>query len=176
MLKNNKGFSLIELMVAVAIIAILATIAIPSYQGFQAKARQKEGLALLNAYYVAAQATFAETGYYTGDFVSTGFQPTGNLGYQVRAANGTDPMFGSFDDACIVTSNACNAVAMNFMTWNEIAPAGGGLGVAAPPAPAITDITFTTTAGGVVRSGGMADFWSIDQNKVLLNTQDGLLQ
>ncbi|MCC6137669.1 MAG: pilin, partial [Bdellovibrionaceae bacterium] len=66
-LKSNKGFSLIELMVVVAIIAILASFAIPQYQSFQSKARQKEGLTMLNSFYVAAKATEAEQGIFPGN-------------------------------------------------------------------------------------------------------------
>lgn len=40
--KYSKGFSLVELMVVVAIIGILASIAIPRFKTFQAKARQSE--------------------------------------------------------------------------------------------------------------------------------------
>ena len=39
---NKKGFSMIELMVVVAIIGVLAAIGIPQYSKFQAKARQSE--------------------------------------------------------------------------------------------------------------------------------------
>ena len=183
MLKNNKGFSLIELMVVVAIIAILATIAIPSYQGFQAKARQKEGFALLNAYYTSSQATFAEIGFFPGNFVATGFAPTGQLGYRITAVDhGTAPMFGSNDAACINTLNAtacdCGMACPNFKTWAESAIAGGsGIGPAAPVmGAAANDMmnTFDTDASAIIRNGGAVDTYSIDELKTLVMRNDGL--
>lgn len=57
---SKKGFSLIELMIVVTIIGILAAIAVPNYQRFQAKARQSEAKSNLAALYAAEKAFFSE--------------------------------------------------------------------------------------------------------------------
>ncbi len=59
-----KGFTLIELMIVVAIIGILAAIAIPNFLKFQARAKQSEAKTNLKAYYTASKSRFAETGTY----------------------------------------------------------------------------------------------------------------
>ncbi len=104
---NQKGFSLIELMVVVAIIAILSTIAIPAYQGFQVKARQKEATSSLSGYFIAAQAAKVEHGGYAGNFVAIGFNPAGELKYRITALdNSTKVQIGTDqnEQGCFVTS------------------------------------------------------------------------
>jgi len=63
-IKNNKGFTIIELMVVVAIIAILAAIAIPNYLGIQKKAARSEAKSNLLALSIALEGYMAENNNY----------------------------------------------------------------------------------------------------------------
>jgi type IV pilus assembly protein PilE len=64
MTKNKSGFTLIELIVAVAIIGILAAIAIPSYQESVQKSRRKDAQGALTSFANAMERQFTATGSY----------------------------------------------------------------------------------------------------------------
>ena len=80
---KQSGFSLVELMVVVAIIGILAAIAIPNYQRFQRKARQSEVKLLASGIYNAEKMFISEHGFGTTNLHQTGFTPDGTINYMV---------------------------------------------------------------------------------------------
>jgi type IV pilus assembly protein PilA len=64
MKRVQQGFTLIELMIVVAIIGILAAVAIPAYQDYTVRSKVTEGLALASSAKVAVTES-----YYSGDVV-----------------------------------------------------------------------------------------------------------
>lgn len=62
---NNLGFTLIEIMIVVAIVAILAAIAIPSYQDQAIKTRRSDGMAALTNAAQQLERCFSQNGKYT---------------------------------------------------------------------------------------------------------------
>jgi len=63
-LKKQEGFTLIELMIVVAIIGILAAVAIPNFIKFQLRSKASEGKINLASMRTAEESYFAETGSY----------------------------------------------------------------------------------------------------------------
>lgn len=87
--KKNSGFTLVELMIVVAVIAILAAIAIPSYLGIQRKAARSEAKANLEAISLALEGYMAETNNYGpgGLFLYAGMTFVDHPGNIGRVAN-----------------------------------------------------------------------------------------
>lgn len=79
---KEKGFTLIELMIVVAILGILAAIAIPNFMRFQAKSRQSEVKTNLGAIGTTAEAFRAENDTYVATWNQLGWAPQGaNIRY-----------------------------------------------------------------------------------------------
>jgi prepilin-type N-terminal cleavage/methylation domain-containing protein len=96
---KKYGFSLIELMVVVAIMAFLAMIAVPNFNRFLAKAKRAEAYMNLNSIYAAEKAYFAEHGTYSDVLMgegSIGWKPEGKpyYSYGFAGAEGRNNFIG----------------------------------------------------------------------------------
>jgi type IV pilus assembly protein PilA len=73
MLKTvQKGFTLIELMIVIAIIGILAAIAIPAYQNYTIRSQVTEGLSLADGWKTAISEYYAQNGSFPSTSSTTG--------------------------------------------------------------------------------------------------------
>jgi type IV pilus assembly protein PilA len=68
----QKGFTLIELMIVIAIIGILAAIAIPAYQNYTIRAQVTEGLSLADGWKTSISEYYAENGSFPSSSSTTG--------------------------------------------------------------------------------------------------------
>ena len=69
-MKRNRGFTLMEMLIVVAIVAVLAAIAIPVFSGSLHKAKVAADMANVRAYYAELQVEYLTTGEYRplGDY------------------------------------------------------------------------------------------------------------
>ena len=106
--KRSKGFTLIELMIVVAIIAILAAIAIPQYKKFQLKAKAAEGKTNLEAIRVAEESYAAEFDKYVecGWAGNTAEDTTGTTTW--TASNGFKSIGFAVKGKCLFVYGVCD--------------------------------------------------------------------
>ena len=143
----QRGFTLIELMIVVAIIGILAAIAIPNFNRFQAKSKQSEAKTNLKGIFTAAKARFAEKDNYGGTFVLIGYAPERNNRYTYRFGTGTWNTQDTTGAGTGGTATACSVAVLN----------------------AVTATGFDSSACGNVDSDAFNDSWQINHNNIVFN-------
>jgi prepilin-type N-terminal cleavage/methylation domain-containing protein len=99
--RNQKGFSLVELMIVVGIIGILATLALPRFKQFQAKAKMGEAKNILSHLYTLQQTYSLDNNQYVA-VAATGAALNASVGGAgcIPAANSGGQLIGFRLDPC----------------------------------------------------------------------------
>lgn len=143
-MRNRHGFTLIELMIVVAIIGILAAIAVPNFMTFLSKSRRTESKSNLEAIYKAQLSYFGEYDRYSNDFNVIRWRPEGVSFYTYSMGAGTLglPLAQNPQPASIT--------------------------------PFANDNSYAAYAWGNIDNDNTVDIWHIDESKVLTADADDL--
>lgn len=142
---SEIGFSLVELMVVVAIIAILSAIAVPRFRTFQAKARQAEAKTNLSMIFTLEQSYQAENDTYVNMTPAIG-GPSGNC-------PNTGVELGFYLTDCGQSRYDYDVAGASTVAFGATA-------------------TSATGDNNRVSPGCVADIWTMNQDKVLAATND----
>ncbi len=126
-MKKNQGFTLIELMIVIAIIAILMAYAIPAYRDYTVRAKAGEGIAIAAAAKQAVSETYISEGEWPDSNPAAGLPAAGTItGENVASVTVTDPgvitiLFNGNDSVLTASSNIVltptSATGAGSITW-----------------------------------------------------------
>ena len=197
---SQLGFTLVELMVVVAIIGLLSSVAIPNFKKYQSRSKISEAKLQLSAAYTAEQSFFSDFNFYYNCFPYMGFDPGPEIsnryyaiGIDQVAVVATSAYISAVNSGLDSSSSGCpvnnsslkgststGVRSSNRATWF---PAGKGVGAVNADSvgfvvnsslgdqSSTSAMTFTIVAGGVI-SG---DFTSATTSSRLEINQDKLL-
>lgn len=151
MRRSFLGFTLIELMIVIAIVAFLSMISIPSFLKFLAKAKRSEAYLNLSCICTAEKAYWAENGKYTPNLSGpngAGWKPSGSHYYTYGFSN------GSAGQSYFVGSLGATVTDLKNSK--------------------ISDNEFVAIAAGDIDGDGVLDIIGIDHNNKITVIQDDL--
>ncbi len=155
---NKRAFTLIELMIVVAIIAFLAMVCVPTFTRFLAKAKRAEAYMNLSSIYAAQKAYWAEHGTYSDVLFGEGGVSWKPEGYKGGGAN----------ENFYYTYGFSGAEGRNSFT-GKLGTPGSHLGRAHADKN-----SFVAVAAGDIMGSGKPDILTVDENNRITVVQDGL--
>jgi type IV pilus assembly protein PilA len=173
--KRQEGFTLVELMVVVAIIGILSAVAVPQFRRYQAKSKTSEAKVNLSAVYTAEISHFTDMDQYSSCLNLIGYTPGGtdNDRYYTTGFSGVDVAGG-----VTPPGGSCNGANISYFvgTKGASSDANAELAGASVLTTAIDNTvpSFTAGSAGTIDPGaGRADIWSVNQDKSVQHLQTG---
>jgi type IV pilus assembly protein PilA len=148
----QKGFTLIELMIVVAIIGILAAIALPAYQDYTIRSQVSEGPTLSEGIKVAIADYYANNGTWPADMTTIGFTSAvaGSYVSTITQTGGVITITYGTNKSNTKLSAATLAIAAAANANGDIAWVCGG---------SATPANFTVAGGGGTYSASMLPKW-----------------
>jgi len=119
-MKMQKGFTLIELMIVIAILGILIAIALPAYQDYSIRAKNSECVNIAASPKLAMSETFQSDGTWPANLVAAGYTPaaTSYCAAATDIANGFSIATNAANTGGLVTfnftANTSNAIAIDW--------------------------------------------------------------
>ena len=145
MKKIQQGFTLIELMIVVAIIGILAAVALPAYQDYTVRARVTEGLALASS----AKTAVAENAANGNSFYN---------GWVVPAATNNVSSIAIAPTNGVITITYTTRVGPATANAVTLTPTSGGAALVGTAGTAPTTTTAGTGGSSTVPTGGSVEW------------------
>lgn len=192
-LRRQDGFTLVELMVVVAIIGLLSAVAIPNFQKYQARSKTSEAKLQLAAIYTAEASFYADYNMYAGCLRYMGYDPSEEsasryftTGFATMGTISPTALTSAVTSGLNTATTECDT-GTTAVTSMHFFPGGKAIGASLADnshntgtilgTQTVSDMTYTAGAAGIVHksftTNANSAYFTINQAKVISNRRNG---